>query len=271
MQDCNCNCNCNIRYNGLDIAKFIMAIFIVMLHSSLFIEISYNIHYLFEYAITRVGVPFFFIVSGFLLYRKIDIKKISFKAIKKYNMHILRLYSVWSLLYLPIIIHDNIIKDNKGVVHGIIIVFRNTIMSGSYLHLWFLQALIVSSLIVTILLYFKVSTKMIFLISGILYCVGLLGQAYYSIFDFFFPNGTLIYNVCNCLEKIFVTPRNGICFGFLFFFIGVYLSHVNVQISKEKNIKYIMISFLALSLEVMLGSFYELNKQSDVSWIPGLT
>ena len=60
-------------YNGLDLLKFFMAILIVMLHSFA----SKDGHPLLDFEIsqcfTRVAVPFFFITSGFLLFRKMPL------------------------------------------------------------------------------------------------------------------------------------------------------------------------------------------------------
>ena len=135
-----------IKYNGLDIIKFIMAIFIVMLHSSFLSDVSYNLNYLFQSGITRIGVPFFFVASGFLLYRKVDVNNIDFLIVKKYVFHILRLYIIWTIIYLPIIIYSEILKDDRGIVCALISFVHKTVISGSYIQLWFLQALIVSGL-----------------------------------------------------------------------------------------------------------------------------
>lgn len=253
----------NQKYNGIDLIKFIMAIFIVMMHSNFMLDISYNINYAFKWGITRIAVPFFFIASGFLLYRKIDICDIDIKKIKKYIKHICRLYIAWTIIYLPIIVYD-LLKSDKGILSATSGFIINSIMAVSYLHLWFLQALIVSVLLVTLFLYLKFSVKKIFFIALLLYCVGLLGQGYYWIFDYFFPEGSSIYNIFKILEKIFVTPRNGFCFGFLFFFMGVYISASDKVVKQDKLIFYTAVSFILFIMEVMLGSFYGFNKSSDV-------
>lgn len=253
----------NQKYNGIDLMKFIMAIFIVMMHSDFMLDISYNINYAFKWGITSIAVPFFFIASGFLLYRKIDICDIDLKKIKKYIKHICMLYIAWTIIYLPIIVYD-LLKSDKGILSATLGFIINSIMAVSYLHLWFLQALIVSVILVTLFLYLKFSVKKIFFIALLLYCVGLLGQGYYWIFDYFFPEGSSIYNIFKMLEKIFVTPRDGFCFGFLFFFMGVYISTSDKVVKQDKLIFYTAVSSILFIMEVMLGSFYGFNKSSDV-------
>ena len=249
------------RYNGLDLFKFIMAVFVVMLHAHPMQDISYNWDYAISYGLTRLAVPFFFVASGFLLYRKMDLAALDIEKIKKYIRHIIRLYAIWTVIYLPIIVYG-MLKSGKGIVHEVLAFIRNTVMSGSYFHLWFLQALIVVAIIVSALIYFKVSARKIFIIAGLLYTVILLGQAYYGIFDCLFPEGTVVYSLFHLLKKVFVTPRDGIFFAPIFFFMGAYFSSYNVIVRRSKAI--ILGLFLCLMLEVMLGSFYGFNGKSEV-------
>lgn len=251
-------------YYGLDLVKFIMAIFIVSIHAHPLTEISYNWNYALTQGIARIGVPFFFVTSGFLLFRKMKLDFLDKSRIKKYLIHIFRLYVVWTVIYLPIIVYTGIIKGKHGMLMGLLGVIRNTIMSGSYLQLWFLQALLVSAIIIVALLHFRVSIKKVFLLTGALYCVALLGEAYYAVFNYFFPEGTAMYKFWHILKMLFVTPRNGICFGALYFFMGAYLSSVKTDISMKKIKWGMLISFALLMVEVMGGSFIGLVRHSDV-------
>lgn len=251
-------------YNGLDVVKFVMAIFIVTIHAHPLSDISYNWNYALTQGIARIGVPFFFVTSAFLLFRKMKLNCLDKGRIKRYLWHIFRLYVVWTVIYLPIIVYTGIIKGKHGMLMGVFATIRNTIMSGSYLQLWFLQALIVSAIIIVALLHFHVSVKRIFLLTGSLYCIALLGEAYYSVFDFFFPQGSAMYTFWHYLAKIFVTPRDGICFGALYFFMGAYLSSVKAKLSM-RHIKWgMLIFFILLMVEVMQGSFIGLTRASDV-------
>lgn len=252
-----------IKYNGIDVCKFIMSIFIVMLHTNFLLEISYNIHYMFQYAITRIGVPFFFIASGFLLYRKIDIRHVKLNMIHKYVIHLCRLYIIWTIIYMPIIVRD-FINEGVGLFDGMVVFLHKFIIVGSYMHLWFLNALIVSSIIVTLLLSFKMNFKNMFFIAWIGYLIALLNGGYYCIFDYFVSKETMIYEVCKWFGKIFITARNGICFGTLFFLMGVYISQNYIKLEKKIDSRIIWVLLLLLVAEVMFGSFYGYNKESDV-------
>ena len=48
-------------YNGFDLAKFIMAIFVVTLHAHPFSDFSFNLNYAVTHGVTRMAVPYFFI------------------------------------------------------------------------------------------------------------------------------------------------------------------------------------------------------------------
>ncbi len=248
-------------YNGLDLFKFIMAIFVVILHAQPMSDISYNVNYALSYGLTRLAVPFFFVASGFLLYRKMDLDSLNVAKIRQYLRHIIRLYAIWTVIYLPIVVYS-MLKSDKNIWREVLVFMRNTIVSGSYFQLWFLQALVVVAIIVSALIYFRISAKRIFIVTGFLYAVALLGMGYYWIFDYFFPEGSMGYSLFHLLKKVFVTPRNGIFFAPIFFFMGAYFSRCNVVV---KNVKSIILGlFVGLMLEVMLGSFYGFNGKSDV-------
>lgn len=48
-------------YNGFDLAKFIMDIFVVTLHAHPFSDFSFNLNYAVTHGVTRMAVPYFFI------------------------------------------------------------------------------------------------------------------------------------------------------------------------------------------------------------------
>jgi hypothetical protein len=179
--------------------------------------------------------------------------------IKHYLIHIFRLYMVWTVIYLPIIVYTQILKSDQGILHGVLVVIRNTVLSGSYGQLWFLQALLVAAVFVAGLLYFRVSMRKIFILLLFCYLIGLIGLQYYPVFDYFFPEGSMGYKACKALQHIFVTPRNGICFGALYFFIGAYLSQRTIQLSISRLKGYVAVFFVLLMVEVMGSSFFGLT------------
>ena len=253
------------RYNGFDIAKFIMAILVVTIHAHPLSDISFNLSYAIVNVVARVAVPYFFMASGFLLFRKMSsLYDLDWGRIKRYLIHIFRLYMVWTAIYLPIIVYTDILKQDKGILHGILVVIRKFVMFGSYLQLWFLHALLVSAVLVAGLLYFRVSVRKIFILFLFGYLIALIGLQYYPVFDYFFPEGSLVYKACKVLKYIFVTPRNGFCIGALYFFMGAYLSQKTSQPSLGRLKGYIAVFFALLMVEVMGSSFCGLTNHHFV-------
>lgn len=137
-------------------------------------------------------------------------------------------------------------------------------MKGSYMQLWFLHALLVSAVLLAVLLYFRVSVRKIFILFLFGYLIALIGVQYYLIFDYFFPEGSMVYKICKMLQRIFVDPHNSISFGALYFFLGAYLSQKTSQLSLGRLKGYIAVFFVLLMVEVMGSSFCGLTNSHFV-------
>ena len=89
-------------FNGIDLFKFIGVFLICSIHISIFPDTdSAIINYLnsvFGNCIARVAVPFYFSVTGFLLFRDKSISTPDPNRVKKYCFKILRLLGTWTLL-----------------------------------------------------------------------------------------------------------------------------------------------------------------------------
>ena len=87
---------------GIDIAKYIMAIAVVAIHIGVFQNRAY--HPAIEWFI-RLAVPFFFIVSGFFIARKLDEvpEEERRKILLRRGLQLLRIYAVWIIIYVPLV------------------------------------------------------------------------------------------------------------------------------------------------------------------------
>ena len=104
-----------VKINSLDIAKFIMAIFVICLHTHPFRSIEP--FPLFE-IITNSAVPFFFMASAFLLFQKFYHSKMDLTIIKNYIKRMIKLYVIWNIIYLPISIYGYMFVDSgRGGVY----------------------------------------------------------------------------------------------------------------------------------------------------------
>lgn len=145
----------------VDIIKFIMAILVIGIHTEPF---SFNIWLDRGYGIiTRLCVPFFFIIGAYYFFLRN-------KPLKKYLMRILGLYVLWSIIYLPFDITRLHQMDVPSILY-------RYLWAGNEHALWYLWGTITATLIVYFLRK-KLSTQTVLLISSLLLIVGCLGSTW---------------------------------------------------------------------------------------------
>lgn len=120
------------RFNGIDAFKLIAAFFIVIIHTDYGSSIG-NSEYL--HVTTRWAVPFFFMVAGFFLSRKQQQPILDIKLIAGSLKKLTSIFIVASIIYAPVYIAQ------KGLSLPITI-----LLTGTYMHLWFIPSLIVGYL-----------------------------------------------------------------------------------------------------------------------------
>ncbi len=172
------------NYNGIDLAKFICSILVVMIHVPPFGSSTGYIVKLLNYGVqqwfARIAVPIFFACSGFFLYKKSTLLDFRVEPSKKYILHLLKLYIIWSLIYFPLR-YRAFFKDSKGVLHAVLVYCRDCVFTGSYNQLWYFPALIFAVILTSYLLSKKTDYKRILLLSIIAYLVGLLAQSWFGV------------------------------------------------------------------------------------------
>lgn len=85
------------EYVMIDYFRIMCAIAVVALHLKPLEDINRYADYFLSNVLTRVCVPYFFVASGYFLSNKIN----EWSRVKIYVTRILRLYLVYSLIYLP--------------------------------------------------------------------------------------------------------------------------------------------------------------------------
>jgi hypothetical protein len=161
------------HYNSIACFKIIMAIFVVAIHTHPlenyalgFSEKIYNM-------LVSMAVPFFFISSGFLLFGKID-NLVDLGKIWKYLKKIIKLYCIWTLIYIPLTIYAYIGNDHSALMDALLFI-RGLLFIGEHYNswiLWYLLSLIYSVILIGILIKFNVSIILIYLISILLLIFG---------------------------------------------------------------------------------------------------
>lgn len=130
------------EYKSIDIMKFIAAIMVVCIHTLPFQSINPVVDNIFVGIFCRIAVPFFFISSSFLLFMKFNEDKYqNRKVIIKYIKNIVKVYILWSIVYL---ILDNILGRKINLIEIIDKLFT----TGFALQMWYFPAIIIAISIV---------------------------------------------------------------------------------------------------------------------------
>lgn len=244
------------RYNIIDLSKFISAILIVMIHTQPLLNINYEADFVLDNIICRIAVPFFLVCSGFFIGKMSENDSDIFipnkEYLKKQFVKILKLYLIWSLIYLVISMYGW-----KKTGWFSIFSFFDWIIAfftkGSYYHLWYL----ISLLYAIPLVYFitkKVKEKYYGAILIVLYVIQVIIYAY----NFIIPESLSgVLKIYNFLECPFVAITRVLPFLLL-----------GIIISKEKNGKnpiiMCLINFTLLIIEVYL---LKTNNQEAFSYV----
>lgn len=122
--------------------------------------------------ILRCAVPFFFITSGFFMYKSEKQEKKLIDNLKK----IIKLYLLWNLIYLPISIYDYVVNGSSFVKASFNYI-RGLLFIGEHFFswpLWYLLGLIYAIIFIYFLKKLKLSDKKMFIITMITYILAYL-------------------------------------------------------------------------------------------------
>lgn len=234
------------QFAAIDIAKWVSALLVVCIHTFPFLEISETFNLLWIATVCRLAVPFFFVTSAYFLYRKFEQGNSQYnkEVLFDYCMRVLKLYGIWTVIYLPYTIWDHV---SAGIsLSGILSYVRDLFLNGSYYHLWFLPALVVSAIIVWYCNEKLSMDKAIKITLG-LYFFGYFMNVYSPIWQAV-PGISFFYGF---FIKIFGTARNGFFFGPVYMMIGYLLARTK-RLPEKTSLMAFCVSFVLLVLEVLL-------------------
>ena len=173
------------QYNQLDLFKFLSAIVVVAIHTKPFQDYSETFTWYFDAVFANMAVPFFFITSGFLLFSRLKCtEKTQQKyVVKKYIRHILHMYIVWTVIWLPWKIL-NFYNQGRVELNEALIYFRDILIGSSGDALWYLSALLVAVLVVYRLHTLFRSKVLIILLCGGAYAFGTICASCFQVLPF---------------------------------------------------------------------------------------
>ncbi|WP_405608534.1 acyltransferase family protein [Polaribacter sp. Asnod1-A03] len=219
------------RNISLDLLKIILAIFVVLIHCSFFIDINLEVYHLTKNGLFRTAVPVFFLINGYFFKQVIDNK-----SIVKWMLRVFILYSVWMFIYAPLWFS----LDFKSIIINVLVGFH---------HLWYIKALLFCGILLFIIR--KIKVKFLFFISFVLFSLGVLVQYLRNIHVLYFD----VYS-----------HRNFLFLGLPLFILG-YLIHkksLQTKLSSKQNLFLILLFTVILLIESYINYYYNFDRNDNL-------
>lgn len=248
---------------SLDVAKFVCAIVVVMMHTSPLDDINKDFQYAFFNSIARLAVPLFFVISGYLCFRKTTCENFDFAVPKSYVLKTLKLYILWTIIYILQFFYQSVYICEKGYVYGVVSAIDAFLFTG-YRQLWFLRALAVAVLLIGLALKKQFKIRTIMLIGFILYLLGQLGQGYFFIIKPL-EDVPIVWSTLQLAQGVIQTTRNGIFEGVIYVSIGMLFAYKKIVFKYVYAVVGFCISMLLFCLEMFVIIQHELYYQRDYS------
>ena len=228
------------RNGYIDLGKYVAAILVIAIHTRPFHDISLDVDFFFVDIICRMAVPFFAICTGFYFTRAFDKSSSRFFLFKKTIFKIIRMYLLWSLFYLLVLLID---WHNNGIlsVDNIIGWCKSLIVSSSYYHLWYLSSLIYAIPLFVIIIN-KVSKNYCLGIAVVLWVLEAIDYGYSFLISDFLSSLSVLSS--------FDAMHTGILRMLPLLLVRAYVSRININsLSLNRTAVIFLLSFLLLVVE----------------------
>lgn len=212
------------EYANLDFLKLVLAYLVVLRHCGQAFFPDFSVYrVVVTNSISPIAVPCFFVISGFLFFRK----STTLKSFYRQALRVVRLYAVWSLIYLPLRVF--LAYKTRSLNWGFILSFiQDAVFNGTYYHLCYLPSLVIALGIVYVLRRAK-KKGVVFGILTVLYSTALLTDTYIDLV----PG---LYRYYQLYQAIFVTSRNGLFVGTIFVYVGGWIAdHEHALLTKPEK------------------------------------
>lgn len=214
------------QYGGADYFRMAAAFLVAAIHTSPLASFSGKADFILTRVFARVAVPFFFMVTGYFLLPQYLLRhSMDLRPLKQLFRKLFILYGAAMLLYLPI----NIYAGQLGKA-GAGELLRMILVEGTFYHLWYLPAVMLSVAVVWFLgqkLPFFIMTLMSFL----LYLAGLFGDSYYGAAE----QIPALKSAYELLFSVSSHTRNGLFYAPLFLVMGAGISRMEHKDRRERG------------------------------------
>ncbi len=151
----------NGNYNCIDLFKFIMAIFVIAIHTFPGELLGNNIYAVNLFQITYISNPFFFLASGFFIAVKFTQpfnSDYNQNAVIKRLKQIIKLYFIWTAVYFPFAVYSYI-QNKYSFAYSVLVTIRKIIFRGENYNSWMLWYLL-STIYALVFVYFAIKFKL---------------------------------------------------------------------------------------------------------------
>ncbi len=205
------------QYPGLDVLKLLMAFLVAQRHIiQIFFPESSRWRLFIGSWLSNLPVPVFFTIAGFFLFRKLKGDDTDAGIVRRYCGRILRLYLVWSAIYLPIDFY-NWYNGTRDIRSGILTYIHRWFFDHTIPQLWYLPALFAACLIVWFFYSRGLKAWQVLLMGAVLWVMGCIGDNWY--FNQQLPMGC--QKALAVYLKWFLTMRNGVFYGTFYVAMGL--------------------------------------------------
>ena len=241
------------NYGGFDVFKIIAAFLVVAIHTSPLTSVSPAADFFFTRILGRLAVPFFFMVTGqFVLARYIEDGRNGFASVWKYLKKVMLMYLAAIIIYLPIGYYAGNYSGLNPVSALCMLVF-----DGTFYHLWYFPALIVG-IVFLCLLRRAFSVKTLWVITAVLYIIGLLGDSYWGITE----NIPVVSGIYDAMFKVSSYTRNGLFLAPIFLLLGSRAERF--KITAKKSGALFAAAFVLMTAEGFLLRRFDLQRHDSM-------
>lgn len=164
-------------YPNLDLAKFVGALLIIIIHTAPLQKISDLANFYTANVLARIAVPLFFAISGFLFFGKLSYENGKIKKCAENTAHLIGyikkttlLYLAWSLIYIFFVKLPMWYQSGWWGLYVIKDCLAAIVFVGSHYHLWYLLALIYAVPVLYYLLRFIPLKKVAYFVVPLWLC-----------------------------------------------------------------------------------------------------
>lgn len=239
-------------YTGIDFFRLVSALLIVAIHTSPLASVNETADFILTRVIARVGVPFFFMVTGFFTLSRYHKDN---RALYEFEKKTARIYALAIALYLPV----NLYTGYFSREHLLPNIIKDLVFDGTMYHLWYLPASMLGILLVWYLVK-KLDFSGGLLVTAGLYLVGLMGDSYYGLA----AKLPMLKSFYRLIFEVSDYTRNGLFLAPVFLLLGGLIREQKRRPSLPHACAGLMISAVLLYGEAMTLHGHDLQRHDSM-------